>query len=145
MPGPAELPPQAAAPNRSRQDLHHVVRPRSGEGKAQGWSERLLLLQELGRLPGLNPLLKLLELRWYEQQQLLHLSQLLLLEDLQLLQLLWHGVKKLQDLLQRLCTADPGPRLARELLTVLLRKRRDAERLARKRSKTPIDFRLGAQ
>src|SRR6476660_6476578 len=105
MTRPAELP-QAAIANRIRQDLHHVVRPGSGEGKAQGWSERLLLLQKLGRLTGLNQLL-------------------------QLLQLLRYGVKKLQDLRQRLCTADPGARLARELLTVLLRKRRGSERLAR--------------
>ena len=74
-----------------------------------------MLLQKLGRLTRLNQLLELLELRWYELQQLLHLSQLLLLENLQLLQLLRHGVQKLQDLRQRLCTADPVSRLAREL------------------------------
>ena len=70
MTRPAELP-QAAIANRTRQDLHHVVRPGSGEGKAQSWSERLLLLQKLGRLTGLNQLLQLLELRWHELQELL--------------------------------------------------------------------------
>jgi hypothetical protein len=124
-------------------ELHHVVRPWSGEGEAQSWSERLLWLQELGRLAGLNQLLKLLELRWYELQKLLDISQLLLLEDLQLLQLLWHGVKKLQDLLQRLCITDRVSRLARERLTILLCKRRDAERLTRIWSKPPWDSRLG--
>jgi len=85
----------------------------------------------------LAQLLQLLELRWYELQELLDMSQLLLLEDLQLLQLLRYGVKKLQDLRQRLCTADPGARLAGELLTVLLRKRRGSERLARIWTKPP--------
>ena len=118
-------------------DLHHIVRPWPGDGEAQSWSERLWLLQELGQLARLNQLLKLLQLRWNELEELLDMSQLLLLEDLQLLQLLWHGVKKLQDLLQRLRTTDRISGLARERLTVLLRKRRDAERLTRIWSKPP--------
>jgi hypothetical protein len=70
----------------SRRGLHHVVRPRSAESEAEGWAVRLLLLQKLRLLRSvLNQLLKQLELRWYELQQLLHLPQLLLLENLQLL------------------------------------------------------------
>jgi hypothetical protein len=84
----------------------------------------------------LNQLLKLLKLRWDELQELLHLSQLLLLQHLQLLELLRHRVKELQNLLKRL-GADSVSCLARERLTELLRNRRDAEWLAPVWSEAP--------
>ena len=93
-------------------NLHYVARSLS--------RERLRYQTETGRardrgtqrLVGcdLDQLLELLELGRYQLQELVKLHELLLLKNVQLLQLLRHDLQELQNLLERLCRADPESR-----------------------------------
>jgi hypothetical protein len=126
--------------------LHHVAGARSGEGlrrqpeaerARERWTVRLLLKKLDLLRDELDHLLELLELCRHELEKRLNLCQLLLLQPLELLQLLWNDLQELLNLLERLCPADSISRLIRERLTILLRKRLDAERLARIWTESP--------
>ena len=93
-------------------NLHHVARSLAGERlRCQTETDRARH-RGTQRLVGcdLDQLLKLLELGRYQLQELLKLQELMLLKYVQLLQLLRHDLQELQNLLERLCRAEPESR-----------------------------------